>query len=633
MTPAKDFPAKALFDRLHSRSTGYEDWFLFRFADHVDFMTRFGQQAPFPVVRRKIGWSVEGRPLETYRFGSGKRRVLIWARQHGDEPECTGALCVTLQEFLSNREDPLVKSILEELDILLFPVVNPDGMEHCTRQNGMGIDLNRDAGHLAMPEGRALATLKDEFEPDFSFNLHDMCPRKAREGKDAGLISVAYQAGPFDESNSDNDVRLRAKTIVARMAEVAAEITSQDSICVYKAFYMHRAFGDSMMRWGVPCVLIESGSWPAEKGGEEYLVRLHALSLLAGLYFVAQGNDEPFDGPAYDKIPFDVATHEFDLLYRGTRVVDGQTGTLFRADVGIQTELQDYRTDRNRQYDSIIDKIGDLSEENAADQRDLNDGLLIPGGVFPAASLTANKDFPTEEAIRPHLEKGRTLLAAGFGPFESSEDRQAFIEKAYLAPPPIHIAAYERVAGLEAIRTRHGMTEFAGFVLPARRAALGELAAFWGDLGGRPTDVCRDEEVQTMCTATIWYTAARSPRESRLLIALDETPCAEASPLTEAELAAFAREFLVSCGQVVIFPASELEKGDCVTLAQAHWRLALALGLRRHGTLRPSASADLVLLENENTSSPQQVVLNGRVVIDNTGGHAESPRGLWLFAN
>src|SRR5690606_35102649 len=130
-------------------------------------------------------------------------------------------------------------------------------------------------------------------------------PRKSREGEDAGLISIAFQAGPIDIKNSDNDARLRAKTIIGHMYQTVQEVTPKESICRYKAYYMNRGFGDSMNRWGVPCVLIESGSWYSKEGGDEYVIRLHALALLSGLFHFAQRQDEPFNGDLYEEIPFE----------------------------------------------------------------------------------------------------------------------------------------------------------------------------------------------------------------------------------------------------------------------------------------------------------------------------------------
>ncbi|MDK2971123.1 MAG: hypothetical protein PWP23_878 [Candidatus Sumerlaeota bacterium] len=667
MASSPRFPIETIFPALDPAGHWPGDWYDFRFEDMQDFLTRFGQTAPYPVVRQKIGRSVEGRALETHRFGRGRRRTLIWARQHGDEPECTAALCVVLDYLAHNADGEVARTILDALDILVFPAVNPDGMERCTRQNAVGVDLNREASHLAMPEATALVRLKDEFEPQFSFNLHDMGPRKARESReDAGLVSIAFQAGPYDETNADNDVRLRAKTVIARLYEDMQKVTPKDAICVYKAYYMSRAFGDNMVRWGVPCVLIESGSWYDEQGGEDYVIRVHAAALLAGLYYVAVGMDEPFDGKAYDAIPHDIATHEFDGLIRGTRLVDGPTGKLFRSDLGYQTELQDFRTDEQRQYQSVVKNIGDVSEENGRVQLRFDGDVLVPGLTALVPNLVEGDAIPTAEQVRPWLAAGFTTIAAGFGPFDGSAAVDAFIERALAAPPPIHLAAFERVASIGEIIARHGMSELHGFLADGLRIGAGDLLAFLGEEEG-------GDVRNAALGLAVYFVSASSPSRTRMVLALTGDP-GEGRMTTAADLNALANAFLQDDSQIalvcpgggdsvpdfgavalpVLFaadapPASEWlsrrvgalgevehagELLGTLTFAAAH---ALRLPLR--GTLRPRSLADVVLLpaatvDQGTIAAPRMTVLNGRIVVDAENAAREiAPRGTWILAN
>ncbi|MBX3729067.1 MAG: hypothetical protein KF858_07760 [Candidatus Sumerlaeia bacterium] len=659
MTQHPAFPIAETFARLDSARAWSGDWFDMRSQDVSDFLTAFGQRAPVPVVRQKIGRSVQGRALETIRFGTGRRRVFVWARQHGDETECTAALCLVLHELATHPERPEYRAILERLDLLVFANVNPDGMDLCTRQNAIGIDLNREATHLAMPEAQALVRLKDEFAPEFSFNLHDMCARKARESRtDAGLVSLAFQAGPFDETNADNDVRLRAKTIIARIHRDLQAVTPIDSMCVYKAFYMHRAFGDSMMRWGVPCVLIESGSWYPDKGGEEHVIRLHALALLASLYYVAIGADEPFDAPAYDAIPFDIATHEFDGLLRGPRLVDSRERLLFRSDLGFQTELQDYRTDADRQYVSNVKNLGDLSEENAAVQWNLDGGVLVPGLIGLAPNLVAGDALPTAEQVRPFLAAGFTTLALAFGPFADAASRRAFVEKCLVTPPPIHVAPFERVASPDDITALHGMTELHGFVTPSLRLADAGRARVAAACG-LPADA-----LAGIAALRLWFVGGASPRATRLHLSAADSA---AAPLDVASLEALVRDLLAdparqvtcsaapgsarlgvaptafeSAAPAADFLAANLIPARADLAARVHdctWLLAHGLALPRRGVLRPRSLADIVLIPDALAqdspppgTAPRLTILNGIVAVEpDNPAREQSPRGMYIL--
>lgn len=68
---------------------------------------------------------------------SFQRRVCLCAGIHGDEPAGVEAIL----QLLEDRSR--LKGILDELDLTIFPCINPYGFEHNTRTNGLGLDLNR----------------------------------------------------------------------------------------------------------------------------------------------------------------------------------------------------------------------------------------------------------------------------------------------------------------------------------------------------------------------------------------------------------------------------------------------------------------------------------------------------------
>ncbi len=93
-----------------------------------------------PVV---IGYSVEGRPLEVYRFGQGPRHRMIVAGVHGGYEGNTVRLAYALIEAL--REHPQV--VPPQVSLFILPNLNPDGYARHQgiygRANAHGVDLNR----------------------------------------------------------------------------------------------------------------------------------------------------------------------------------------------------------------------------------------------------------------------------------------------------------------------------------------------------------------------------------------------------------------------------------------------------------------------------------------------------------
>ena len=83
--------------------------------------------------KRKLGESVQGRPIVAYRLGdrSGLRVVLI-ATMHGNEAR-------PRQILLSLKNGASISGI----DLWVVPTYNPDGLAAGNRKNAHGVDLNR----------------------------------------------------------------------------------------------------------------------------------------------------------------------------------------------------------------------------------------------------------------------------------------------------------------------------------------------------------------------------------------------------------------------------------------------------------------------------------------------------------
>lgn len=129
------------------------------------------------IGKRKIGESVQGRPIRAWHLGeAGERKVVLIATMHGNEPAARRILT-------SLRDGPEIHGI----NLWVVPVYNPDGLAHHTRKNARGVDLNRnfpyrwvdldgnyESGRRAAsePETRAMMRFLRDFKPAEVLSFH-----------------------------------------------------------------------------------------------------------------------------------------------------------------------------------------------------------------------------------------------------------------------------------------------------------------------------------------------------------------------------------------------------------------------------------------------------------------------------
>jgi len=114
---------------------------------------------------KTVGFSSLGKPIPLLRIGNPESNqvVVVLGRQH--PPEATGFLA--LQAFMGriiNPSDSLSKEFLSQHHVLLFPMLNPDGVDQGHwRHSAGGIDLNRDWQYFHQPETRAIKDYVETF--------------------------------------------------------------------------------------------------------------------------------------------------------------------------------------------------------------------------------------------------------------------------------------------------------------------------------------------------------------------------------------------------------------------------------------------------------------------------------------
>lgn len=123
-----------------------------------------------------IGRSVQGRDIPALFFSLGpfagqrqkKPLALVFCQQHGDEASGKEAALLLAADLLRGSRD-----ILERLDLILVPSVNPDGSELKQRRNARDRDLNRNHVLLSEPEVQALHRLFQQWYPEIVLDVHE----------------------------------------------------------------------------------------------------------------------------------------------------------------------------------------------------------------------------------------------------------------------------------------------------------------------------------------------------------------------------------------------------------------------------------------------------------------------------
>jgi len=124
-----------------------------------------------------IGTSVSGRSIPVLYFSKDKvfasQRntkpvVMIIAQHHGDEPSGKEAALIVARRLLN--ED---SALLNKLDLILVPQINPDGSEKGTRRNANDMDLNRNHVMLSEPESDAVHQLFLDWMPEVTLDVHE----------------------------------------------------------------------------------------------------------------------------------------------------------------------------------------------------------------------------------------------------------------------------------------------------------------------------------------------------------------------------------------------------------------------------------------------------------------------------
>jgi protein MpaA len=140
-----------------------------------------------------FGKTSKGVPIPAFQWSNNGAHVLIIGGVHGDEIEGVIASQGLFESF--------VQSFTNKLKVTLIPMLNIDGVLSKTRQNGQGVDLNRNLptqdwtneianpryypgkAPASEPENQALIQFLEVERPRMIFSLHSWKPLININGK------------------------------------------------------------------------------------------------------------------------------------------------------------------------------------------------------------------------------------------------------------------------------------------------------------------------------------------------------------------------------------------------------------------------------------------------------------------
>ncbi|KAA6474046.1 M14 family metallopeptidase [Bacillus swezeyi] len=142
----------------------------------MKFINSLTKKSPY-VKMKNIGFSIEKREIPVLYFTKDDRirsiskKPIIWLQGqiHGNEP-AAGEATLAMAEKLAG---PYGDKVLDKVNVVIVPRVNPDGSYHFNRRLSSGIDGNRDHVKLESPEVRAIHKEFIQYAPEVVIDAHE----------------------------------------------------------------------------------------------------------------------------------------------------------------------------------------------------------------------------------------------------------------------------------------------------------------------------------------------------------------------------------------------------------------------------------------------------------------------------
>ncbi len=286
---------------------------------HKDVKAYLKQLKKLGIKVDEVGRSFQDREIFQIEWGKGKTKVFMWSQMHGDEPTATSALIDMFAFLETNRKKrKWVRMLERSLTIRAVPMLNPDGAELFKRRNLQGVDINRDTKNLETPEANLLMRLRNEFEPEIGFNLHNQ-QELTSVGQTTNLATISVLAVRANPETEVSEGQKRNDRICALIISALSQFI-KGNIARYDDGYTASAFGDTFSDMGTPVILIETGG--TSNHDEMFLTKLNFVAFLTALQSLVDGSEAKADANLYRNLPENGGGRVFNYIFRNATVVD-----------------------------------------------------------------------------------------------------------------------------------------------------------------------------------------------------------------------------------------------------------------------------------------------------------------------
>jgi protein MpaA len=222
-----------------------------------------------------IGYSVNGRPIVAYRFGSGASKIMFVGGMHGNEKSSYYTLSAWVEELEKHPE-----RIPANRSIIVIPNSNPDGTASGRRTNLHDVDLNRNfpaddwtpgvymPGPVFAPAGGGSEPLSEPESAALASYIKSTGPR---------LVLTYHAVASVVIGNGSGDSAALAATYAAQSRYGLAEDSHSDDVFSYVTT---GEFEDWLHdKLGIPALLVELGTM----SGNEFSRNQSAMWAIAEL--------------------------------------------------------------------------------------------------------------------------------------------------------------------------------------------------------------------------------------------------------------------------------------------------------------------------------------------------------------
>jgi hypothetical protein len=192
------------------------------YSDMVTEMLQAASDHPGIVILDTLGYSIQGRMILGAKVSANptseenEPEFRVIGCHHGNEYMSVEMALLMLEYLTDNYGSiPQVTHLVDDLEIWIIPMMNPDGRTAGTRTNAAGVDLNRDYGYIwngntpgifSQPETRAIREhgMKNNFSISLSFHTSGDVMNYVWNYKDFPVADSAFVVDISEEYGSYN---------------------------------------------------------------------------------------------------------------------------------------------------------------------------------------------------------------------------------------------------------------------------------------------------------------------------------------------------------------------------------------------------------------------------------------------